>query len=146
MSLKNIYYMFVHIFLNPQRWTFCIFNLKGVVGGVADVIHNILSHLKTYNSDVFDKVPISMLRVSMKKEWELKKIRGILIEKIPWKICIGPILDDRLKEKILKPWKGVLCIHFRVCLPVCICVCLSVCVSVCPSVRLYAGYGAHLLT
>ena len=31
--------------------------------------------------------------------------------------CIGPILDDRLKEKILKP-----CIHFRVC--VCVSVCL----------------------
>ena len=29
---------------------------------------------------------------------------------------IEPILDDRLKEKFLKPWKGVLCIHFRVCL------------------------------
>ena len=38
----------------------------------------------------------------------------------------GPILDDRLKEKILKPSKGVLCIHFRVCLSVCLCVCLSV--------------------
>ena len=32
---------------------------------------------------------------------------------------IGPILDDRLKEKFLKRWKGVLCIHFRVCLTVC---------------------------
>ena len=40
--------------------------------------------------------------------------------------------------KILKPWKGVLCIHFRVC--------LSVCVSVCMSVCLHAGYRAHLLT
>ena len=42
---------------------------------------------------------------------------------------IGPLLDDRLKEnlkKILKPRKGVLCFHFRVCL--------------CPS------YRAHLLT
>ena len=38
-----------------------------------------------------------------------------------------PILDDRLKEKFMKPWKGVLCIHFRVC--------LSVCLSVCPSAR-----------
>ena len=31
----------------------------------------------------------------------------------------GPLLDDRLKENlkqnILKPWKGVLCFHFRVC-------------------------------
>ena len=36
---------------------------------------------------------------------------------------IGSILDDRLKEKFLKPWKGVLCIHFRVC----VCVCVSVC-------------------
>ena len=27
---------------------------------------------------------------------------------------IGPILDDKLKEKILKPLKGVLCIHFHV--------------------------------
>ena len=33
-------------------------------------------------------------------------------------IDIGPILDDRLKEKFL----GVLCIHFRVCLCVCLCV------------------------
>ena len=31
---------------------------------------------------------------------------------------IGPILDDRLKEKLLKPWKGALCSHFRVCLSV----------------------------
>ena len=43
---------------------------------------------------------------------------------------IGPILDDRLKEK-LKPWKGAHSSHFRVC------VCLSVCLS--------AGYRAHLL-
>ena len=33
---------------------------------------------------------------------------------------IGTIIDDRLKEKSLKPWKGVLCIHFLVC--VCVCV------------------------
>ena len=34
--------------------------------------------------------------------------------------AIGPILDgDRLKDKILKPWKGVLCIHFCVCESVC---------------------------
>ena len=31
----------------------------------------------------------------------------------------GPILDDRLKGKFLKPWKGVLCVHFRVCPSVC---------------------------
>ena len=53
-------------------------------------------------------------------------------------VYIGPILDDRLKEKFLKPSKGVLCIHFRVCLSVCLCVCLCVC--------LHAGYRAHLLT
>ena len=35
------------------------------------------------------------------------------------------ILDDRLKEKYLKRWKDVLCIHFHVC------VCQSVCLSVC---------------
>ena len=35
---------------------------------------------------------------------------------------IGPILDDRLKEKLLKPWKGALCFHFRVCPSVCLCV------------------------
>ena len=40
---------------------------------------------------------------------------------------IGPILDDRLKEKILKPWKGALSIHFRVCLSVSVCVCVCVC-------------------
>ena len=32
--------------------------------------------------------------------------------------CIGPILDDRLKEKFLKPWKDILYFHLRVCLPV----------------------------
>ena len=40
---------------------------------------------------------------------------------------IGPILDDRLKEKILKPWKGALSSH-SVCLSVCVCVCVCVCV------------------
>ena len=35
-------------------------------------------------------------------------------------LIIGPILDDRLKERFRKHWKGVLCIHFRVC--VCVCV------------------------
>ena len=35
-------------------------------------------------------------------------------------MVIGPILDDGLKEKFLKPWKGVLCIHFRVCVSVCL--------------------------
>ena len=40
---------------------------------------------------------------------------------------IGPILDDRLKEKLLKPWKGALCFHFRVCPSVCPSVRLSVC-------------------
>ena len=46
---------------------------------------------------------------------------------------IGPLLDNWLSEnvkKILKPWKGVLCFHFRVC--------LSLCLS--PS------YRGHLLT
>ena len=34
---------------------------------------------------------------------------------------IGPILDDRLKEKILKPWKGAHSSH-SVCPSVCLCV------------------------
>ena len=37
---------------------------------------------------------------------------------------IGPILDDRFKEKLLKPWKGAHSSHFRVCLSVCLCLCL----------------------
>ena len=47
-------------------------------------------------------------------------------------LFIGPILDDRLKEKILKPWKGALSSH-------------SVCLSVCLCVRLWTGYRSHLL-
>ena len=39
---------------------------------------------------------------------------------------IGPILDDKLKEKFLEPWKGVLCIHVRACLCVDVPVCMSV--------------------
>ena len=31
---------------------------------------------------------------------------------------IGPIIDDRLKEKLLKPWKGAHSSHIRVCLSV----------------------------
>ena len=42
---------------------------------------------------------------------------------------VGPILVDRLKEKILKPLKGILCIHNSLS---CVCVCVFVCVSVCP--------------
>ena len=40
-----------------------------------------------------------------------------------WKgaLSIGPILDDRLKEKILKPWKGAHSSH-SVCPSVCLCV------------------------
>ena len=38
---------------------------------------------------------------------------------------IGPILDDRLKDKLLKSLNGVFCIHFRVCLSACLPVCLS---------------------
>ena len=38
---------------------------------------------------------------------------------VKFNICIGPILDDRLKEKLLKPWKSALCSHFRVCFSVC---------------------------
>ena len=47
-------------------------------------------------------------------------------------IDIGPILDDRLKKKILKPWKGAHSSH-SVCVSVCPCVCVFVClcVSVC---------------
>ena len=41
------------------------------------------------------------------KIWALLLIRVLLF--------FGPIIDDRLKEKFLK---GVLCIHFRVCVPV----------------------------
>ena len=29
-------------------------------------------------------------------------------------VLVGPILDDKLKGKCLKPLKDVLCIHFRV--------------------------------
>ena len=50
---------------------------------------------------------------------------------------VGPILDDRLKEKILKPWKGALSSH-SVCLSVCLCVCL--CVS------LYIDYLKNIST
>ena len=39
-----------------------------------------------------------------------------LIEHKIWDVLIGPILDDRLKEKLLKPWKGAHSSHFRVCL------------------------------
>ena len=35
-------------------------------------------------------------------------------------LSIGPILDDRLKEKLMKSWKGAHSSHLRVC------VCLSV--------------------
>ena len=47
--------------------------------------------------------------------WSTFQPSGPSSEYSIWSV-FGPILDDRLKEKILKPWKGVLCIHFRVCL------------------------------
>ena len=42
------------------------------------------------------------------------------------KNLVGPIFDDRLKEKLLKPWKDAHSGHFHVY--VCVCVCVSVCV------------------
>ena len=30
-------------------------------------------------------------------------------------VLVGPILDDRLKEKLMKPWKGAHSSHFRMC-------------------------------
>ena len=61
-------------------------------------------------------------------------LREHIKSKIINNTLIGPLLDDMLKEnlrkQILKPWKDVLCFHFRVCL----------CVSQC------ASYRAHLLT
>ena len=39
--------------------------------------------------------------------------------------------------KILKPWKGVLCIHFRVC--------LSVCLSVCPRATEHTFWPRNLI-
>ena len=47
---------------------------------------------------------------------------------LPRNVGVGPILDDRLKEELLKPWKGAHSSHFRVCL------------SICVSVRPFAGY------
>ena len=48
----------------------------------------------------------------------LKSIPVTNIEHICSSFFFGPILDDRLKKKFLKAWKGVLCIHFRVRLSV----------------------------
>ena len=62
----------------------------------------------------------------------LQKHRIVIYHKYITNI-IGPILDDRLEEKILKPWKGALSSH-------------SVCLSVCLSVRPWTGYKSHLLT
>ena len=45
---------------------------------------------------------------------------------------IGPILDDRLKEKILKPWKGALSSH-------------SVCVSVCERATGHTFWHGNLI-
>ena len=36
----------------------------------------------------------------------------------------GPILDDRLKEKLLKARKGAHGSHFSACVSVCVCVCM----------------------
>ena len=64
----------------------------------------------------------------------LKWSRFQSFECVPLRFVVGPILCDRLKEKVMKPWNGVLCIHFRVRS------------SVYPSVRLLTSFRAHLLT
>ena len=56
--------------------------------------------------------PISLLWTKNAIQFENRKVQYV----------IGPILDDRLKEKILKPWKGAHSSHFRVCVSVCVCV------------------------
>ena len=44
----------------------------------------------------------------------LKESRDSLTGNIS-KETIGPILDERLKEELVKPWKGAHSSHFRVC-------------------------------
>ena len=53
----------------------------------------------------------------------------------------GPILDDRLKEKSLRPWKGALSIHFRVCVSVC----LSVSLCLCTRATDHSCWGRNLI-
>ena len=78
------------------------------------------------------------LKVDITWTWYLESMdRSVVVRRCA--CFIGPILDDRLKETFLKPWKGVLCIHFRACLR-------TVCVSLCLCVCLYAGYRAKLST
>ena len=49
-------------------------------------------------------------------EWSTIYNKKVLSSAV-WDIRL--IFDDRLREKFLKSWKGVLYIHFRVCLCVC---------------------------
>ena len=62
-----------------------------------------------------------------KKHFKVSKCE-MRICTLHWKYytIIGPIRDDSLKEKILKPWKGALISH-SVCLSVCVSVCVCVC-------------------
>ena len=61
---------------------------------------NILTFFSLFNASVEE------LCVAMTMSIFPKKITSLYI---------GPILDDRLKEKLLKPWKGAHSSHFRVC-------------------------------
>ena len=61
------------------------------------------------------------------------------------KKAIGPILDDRLKEKLLKPWKGALCSHFRVCFSVSLFLCFSVSLFLCTRATDHSFWPRNLI-
>ena len=69
-----------------------------------------------------------------KQSWNLERVPTVVIPSVlifglsgPWdmrkKGFLGRSLMIGWRKKILKPWKGALSIHFRVCLSVCLCVC-----------------------
>ena len=57
-------------------------------------------------------ITLQYQELMLKKDQTLQV--SILLALVTFFPYIGPILDDRLNEKLLKPWKGALSSHFRV--------------------------------
>ena len=107
MYAREIYYNLVLCLINhaikiikPKMW-------------IPQSVSELRQHLKTKDQ------MIGLTATARRCVGDEVKATTLCVRCVVKYMYIGPILD-MLKEKILKPWKGVLSIHFRVCLSVCI--------------------------
>ena len=91
--------------MQKQWWASWANSITANVTKYHSITANVTKYQDMRNTEVWRKLPNSYIGKKIKRTWAVWAVTFVLV---------GPILDDRLKEKLLKPWKGALSSHFRV--------------------------------